>query len=151
HVLRELLLEDGEESARGRDAVGALPDEFFRRLEKRRPQPPPLLVYHHARARAGHDLVEHGERPGQRVPRVARRTRPLGIEHEYADTRAVDRLAAPSSSDRHPSLQTEGRTGAYPGGMHSAGAWHYLTARISETFSRTCARALPGTRLARPS
>src|SRR3954463_15205440 len=90
----ELLLEDCKETARRSDTVGAFADQFFGRLQKRRPEALPLLMDHDARTRAGHHFVENREWPGERVARISGRARPLGIQHQNSDARAVDSLPA---------------------------------------------------------
>jgi hypothetical protein len=80
-VLRKLLLKNGKETAVVGDAVGAFLDQFRPRpSETPGPSTLPCYVDDDPRAGAGHHLVEHRERPGQRISRVSRRARPFRVE-----------------------------------------------------------------------
>src|SRR5438067_2954637 len=83
------------------------------------------MPHHPVRRRAGHGLVEHRKRPGQPVAHVAGNAREPGLQHQDANPRAIQRLAAmrdPRHLTLHGRLRVERDRGTLAAGYFADNA-----------------------------
>lgn len=97
-VISDFALQQRQKTAICREAIGAEADKLGGGFKKIVEQARGLVAHDAGRRGAWHDFVENWKRPGHGVAHIARDARKARLEHQDAETRAIERLAAPDDA-----------------------------------------------------